>query len=166
MTKNGKLVSIGVAIAALYWWRTNTTGGLVPNVTTSEGFDLSPYGGPTTYPQGIKNMAQAIARAEGFYVAGSVPARAHNPGDLKVPGWSGATIAGGISVFPDDASGFNALYRQLYLILTGGSAYYNLDMSIADMAKVWTVTQQSAWATNVAGALGVPTSTPLWSILA
>ena len=32
--------------------------------------------------QGVTAMAQAIAEAEGFFVPGSLPARAHNPGDL------------------------------------------------------------------------------------
>lgn len=139
---------------------------LTATVTTSEGFDLNPYGGPTTYPDGIKNMAQAIARAEGFFIAGSVPARAHNPGDLVMPNWNGPTLGAGISVFQDDDDGWNALYHQLNLILTGTSNRYNLDMSIADMAGTWTSTQQGPWANNVAGYLGVPTSTPLWAVIA
>lgn len=166
MTAKQKIVTIGAAITALYFWRTKVSKQPVPSVTTSEGFDLSPYGGPTSYPDGIKRMAQAIARAEGFYVAGSVPQRAHNPGDLKVPGWTGPTLGDNISVFATDDAGWNALYRQLYLILTGQSAYYNLDMTIADMARTWTATQQSAWGSNVAAALGVPTSTPLYMVLA
>ena len=164
MASNKTIIGVGAAIAALYLFRTKLSHQPVPSVTTSEGFDLSPYGGPITYPDGIKQLAQAIARAEGVYVAGSVPQRAHNPGDLKLSGYP--TLAGGISIFPDDNAGFDALYRQLYRILTNQSNYYSLDMTIADMARTWTATQQDSWARNVAGFLGVPTSTPLWEVMA
>lgn len=149
-----------IAIALLYFWKRQP----VATVTTSEGYDLEPYGGPTSYPQPIVDTAQAIARAEGYYITGSVPNRANNPGDLKL---GGVTIANGITVFDTPEAGWNALYRQLYLILTGRSSYYNLDMTIAEMGRVWTATiaEQSAWASNVAGSLGVPTSTPLWAVL-
>lgn len=163
--KDKHVIAIGAAIAALYYWRTKLSGMPVPTVTTSEGFDLSPYGGPVSYPEPIKRFAEAVARAEGFYVPGSVPQRAHNPGDIKVVGWVGPTI-GGISQFGSDSDGWNALYRQLYLILTGSSSRYNLDMTIADMARTWTVTQQTAWARNVASFLSVETSAPLWQVLA
>lgn len=135
----------------------------VGTVTTSEGFDLSPYGGEVVYPPAIKTMAQAIARAEGFYVNGSIPQRAHNPGDLKVPGTT--NTINGITVFDSDDAGWNALYKQLYLIVTGRSSYYNLDMSIDDMARTWTATEQNAWAANVAGALGVDRSTRLYQVI-
>lgn len=162
--KRAALITVGAAIAALYLYRTKISGQPVATVTTSEGFDLSPYGGPTTYPQGILNTAQAIARAEGFYVSGSIPQRAHNPGDLKVPGLP--TLAGGITQFPDDAAGWSALYKQLYRILTGQSAYYTPDDTIAQMADNWTATQKTIWGQNVAMFLGVPTSTHLWEVLA
>lgn len=156
----------GVAIGGLVaFWLWNRRG-LTATVTTSEGFDLSPYGGPTIYPPAIVRVAQAIARQEGFYVAGSIPQRAHNPGDLKIPGWTGATLGGGISVFDSDNAGWTALYKQLRLILIGDSANFNLDMSIDDMARVWTATQQDAWAANVAASLGVQPSTKLWAVLA
>lgn len=139
-------------------------GVLTPSVTTSEGYDLEPYGGPTTYPQPIIRFAQAIAKQEGFYLAGSIPNRANNPGDLKLPGQ--ATLAGtSITVFESVDQGWTALYRQLWLILKGGSSYYNLDMSIDEMSRVWTATQQGPWAANVSSYLGVAPSTPLWQVL-
>jgi hypothetical protein len=166
VTKQKTAISIGAAIAAIFLFRTRMSQQPVATVTTSEGFDLSPYGGPTTYPAEIKRFAEAIARAEGFYVPNSIPQRARNPGDLKVPGWSGPTLGSGISVFGDVADGWNALYHQLYIILTGQSARYNLDMSIAEMAAIWTTTQQGPWATNVAGYLGLDVQIPLWQVLA
>ncbi len=162
----GDTLALGVAIAAIWYWRTRVSGQPVPSVTTSEGFDLSPYGGPISYPAGITTLAQAIATAEGFYVQGSIPQQAHNPGDLKMPNWSGPTIGNGISVFQSVDDGWNALKKQLYLILIGQSTYYNLDMTISDMAQTWTATQSDAWAANVAQGVGATPSTPLWSVLA
>lgn len=135
------------------------------SVTTSEGFDFGAYGGQTSYPQPIVRLAQAIARQEGFYVAGSVPQRANNPGDLKVPGLP--TLPGtSITKFQSADEGWNALYKQIQLIVTGRSAYYTVNMTIDQMARVWTATEQQAWASNVAMFLGTTTQATLRQVLA
>ncbi len=174
MTDNEAAALGVVALAAGAWWwfrrspqgqgAPSNTGPLTPNVTTSWGVDLSPIGGVTSYPEPIKNFARAIARQEGFNIAGSIPQRANNPGNLKngVPHLPGTSI----TQYSSADQGWAALHRQLYLILTGGSNYYTLDMSIEDMARVWTATEQGPWARNVAQFLGVPTSAPLWQVLA
>lgn len=164
MNKSAKLViTIGGALIVISLFKRKPVG----TVITSEGFDLSMYGGPTTYPQQLMNFAQGIARAEGFYVPGSVPARANNPGDLKL---AGKPVLPGTSITRFDSvdQGWDALYRQLYLVLTGQSAVYNLDMTIADMSRLWTatVTQQPAWAAAVASQVGASVDTPLWGVLA
>jgi len=71
-----------------------------------------------------------------------------------------------ITLFPSADAGWSALYRQLMLILSGQSSYYYPDMTIAQMGRIWTTTEQEPWSTNVATFLGVPTSTPLWQVLA
>jgi hypothetical protein len=153
-------VLLGVGALVLLWSRRQPVG----TVTTSEGYDLTPYGGPASYPEPVKAFALAIARAEGFYVRDSVPARAHNPGDLKVPGKP--TLPGtSISQFANDNEGWQALYKQLWLIVTSKSAVYDLGMSIDDMAHAWTATQQTEWASNVALYSGADRSTPLWQVL-
>jgi hypothetical protein len=164
MTQEAKGVAVLGALAFAYWWYVNKRP-LTATVTTSEGFDLSQYGGPTSYPQPIQRFGQAIARQEGFYVTGSVPQRANNPGDLKIPNMP--TLPGtSITLFPSADAGWSALYRQLMLILSGQSSYYHPDMTIAEMGRVWTTTEQVPWSTNVSAFLGVPTSTPLWQVLA
>lgn len=131
------------------------------------GTDPLPSMGPTTYSRQIVSLAQGIARAEGFYLQGSAPQRAHNPGAIKVPGWNGPiTGTEGISVFASDDVGWEALYRQLDLIATSRSGVYSLNMTLDEMARRWTATQQSAWAANVAFSLGVSTSTRLSQVLA
>lgn len=161
----GEFLALAAAAAALVWWLLRREDRpLVATVTTSESYDLSPYGGPTSYDPALQRTAQAIARQEGWHVAGSIPQRANNPGNLKVPGQP--TLPGtSITQFASPDLGWAALHRQLWLIVSGRSAYYSLDMSIADMARTWTATQQTEWATNVASFLGVPTSTRLVEVL-
>jgi hypothetical protein len=130
------------------------------------GDRLSPWS-PTSYSYEVQALARAIAYAEGFYSQGSAPQRAHNPGAIKVPGWTGpVTGSEGISVFASDDAGWEALYHQLDVIATGRSGIYSLGMTISEMARRWTATQQSAWASNVARSLGVSTNTQLAQVLA
>ena len=109
----------------------------------------------------IEKLAQAIAKAEGFGVPDAIPTKAHNPGDLIMPGWTGESLGEGISVFESDEVGWNHLYHQLVLIAINGSHVYTLDMTIEQMASKWTATQQEAWAQNVARELGVSIYTTL-----
>jgi hypothetical protein len=89
-------------------------------------------------------FANAIASAEGFGVPGAIPTVRNNPGDLKLPSSGGA-----ITTFATPADGWEALYKQLDLIRSGSSSFYDPDMSVAQVAGVWTATQQSEWLTNV-----------------
>lgn len=131
------------------------------------GVDSPSPWGPTSFDRDVIAMGQAIAYAEGFYVQGSAPQRAHNPGAIKVPGWKGPiTGSEGISVFTSDDEGWYALRRQIDLIADGRSGIYSLGMTIEDMARRWTATDQSAWAANVSRSLGVSTNTKLSQVLA
>ncbi len=159
LSRNATLVlTIGGGVLVLSWLRRPRA-----SVTTSEAFDFSAYGGPTNYPQPIVTFAKAIAHQEGFGLPNAIPTRAHNPGDLK----TGPPFLPGTSItqFANDDAGWQALYHQLWIILTSESAHYQLDMTIDQMARTWTATQQGEWSRNVADYLGVPTSTPLWQVL-
>jgi hypothetical protein len=102
------------------------------------------------YPQTVIDLGKAIAHAEGFGVANTVPTRAHNPGDIKVPNWTGATTGvEGITVFPDDQTGWNHLYDQLLRIQIGNSHVYTLSMTFGEFARHWTDTQETNWIDNV-----------------
>ena len=99
-------------------------------------------------------MAHAIATAEGFYVDGSIPQRAHNPGDLVLGDKGHGTLgAEGITVFQDDATGWAALEHQLDLIKKRQSHVYLMTMTIQQMADHWTRTQREEWALNVCATL-------------
>lgn len=113
----------------------------------------------------VDKLAQAIARQEGFYVHGSIPQRNHNPGNLRHGVGGSASkangTAGGFATYASDEDGFEDLRRQVRMMLTGESSFYNPSMSIWDVAQTYTQTQQLEWATNVAKFYGVPVTTKL-----
>lgn len=117
---------------------------------------------PPAPSDAIGRFADAIADAEGFGVAGAVPTRANNPGDLAL---GGNTIGAGITVFPTLEDGWNALYNQLVLIRDRRSSRYTPEMTIADMGARYAPGDAYTWASNVARGLGVPASTQIGSLL-
>lgn len=147
------LAVLAVALVVIYRMRNTINLGLS---------ELLPASGK------IAAFALAIAKAEGFYVAGSIPATSNNPGDLKVPG-SDNTTDGGITIFDSIEEGWSALYHQLQIIVDGKSANYNLNMTIKQMGDKYAPAADKnvpgAWALNVAAALGVSVNTPLRDVL-
>ncbi len=156
MTRNQKIgVGVGVAALLLYF----RSRPLVATVTTSETFDLSNLG---LFDAKIRSFAQAVASAEGWNVPNSIPRRANNPGNLKNgrPWLDGTQI----TQYESADQGWNALYRQLRIIVTGQSRY-DLGMSIDQMGAIYEADPGNAWARNVASYLGVDINTPLWEVL-
>ena len=109
----------------------------------------------------ISKIADAIAFAEGYFVADSRPRRNNNPGDLerdltgKAAGWDGPY---GIYATPEN--GREALEHQVRLMFSG-SHIYKPSMTIGEVARHYTTTQPEIWARNVAGRLGVAVETRL-----
>ena len=91
-------------------------------------------------------LAFAISIAEGFYVAGSVPARCHNPCDLELGdrGWgvdNGKTIfamADPDTAMDDRTDGWAAARRECLAILSGASFVYNVNMTFEEVAAKYT----------------------------
>jgi hypothetical protein len=109
----------------------------------------------------VKQIAQAIANAEGFGVAGAIPTHAHNPGDLELGDLGNGTI-NSKTVFASDQDGWNALYKQVELMISGGSSHYQPTDTWRRIAMTWTGDPQDYvnWLSNVTGSLGVdPDST-------
>lgn len=75
-------------------------------------------------------LQEAIARQEGFYVAGSLSSLNHNPGNIIIGNFAiahGAVgSARGYAIFPDDASGWKALTDLL-----SGPAYKGKSVEVA-----------------------------------
>jgi hypothetical protein len=114
----------------------------------------------------ISKLSVAIADEEGFYVTGSVPARANNPGDLSddkdigngvihTAGPAGASI----TIYSNPADGWAALERKVRRMLSGASLVYLLSMSIEEVGMKWS--EDSNWGKNVAAKLGVSPDTTL-----
>jgi len=118
---------------------------------------------PGSVPDVVQQFADAIAQAEGFYVAGSRPQRNNNPGDLT-------DSSGSFRVFSTIEEGWAALYDQVYKMFYGGSAYYQPSMTIAQVSYYYAngskdPTGAASWASNVAAYLGVTTDTTLNALM-
>ena len=109
----------------------------------------------------IAKIADAIAFAEGYLVAGSRPHRNNNPGDLerdltgKGIGWDGPYV-----IYASAEDGREALEHQVRLMFAG-SHIYKPSMTIAEVARHFTATDSEIWARNVAHHLKVTPETRL-----
>jgi len=102
----------------------------------------------------VNRIGIAIAHAEGFYVNGSIPQLANNPGDLRLGDVGYGTLGEGITVFKDADEGWTRLFHQVERMLTGKSPYYPPTMTLAEMGMTYSGGDPN-WAKNVAAALGV-----------
>lgn len=113
----------------------------------------------------VVRIAQAIAKAEGFYVQGSRPARNHNPGDMTAD-LIGKAVSkdGNFVVYSNDIDGWNNLYAQINAWLEGTSRHASSSSTIFDISRFYTTTEQDIWAQNVANDLGVDVNTQIGEI--
>jgi hypothetical protein len=93
--------------------------------------------------QKLNSLATAVAHAEGFGVRHAIPTRYHNPGDLKsariykkLPGQK-ALGKGDHIVFESDYAGWAALRDYLTKMVDGRSHYYNPNMTLAQMSRIY-----------------------------
>jgi hypothetical protein len=113
-------------------------------------------------PAQTATIASTIQQVEGYY-PGSVAYRNNNPGNLKYVGQAGATgaDANGFAVFPDYATGLQALDDQIQL-------YAGRGLSIQGMMQIYAPASDgnnpNSYAAQVAGALGVDPSTSLLAL--
>ncbi len=100
-----------------------------------------------------RQFSWAIAKAEGFFIKGSIPNRDHNPGDIKAihgytfPGQIGIDRHGHV-IFKNDNKGWAALQNQVRKMCVN-QGRYSPQMSIQQIgrhyAKNW-----KQWSSNVA----------------
>lgn len=114
----------------------------------------------------IDKLADAIAFAEGYYVTNSRAWRNNNPGNITVD-TTGTGIGrdGMFIIYSTAEDGFEALKKQIQKMIDGTSAFYNVSMSIEEIANIYTATQPVEWARNVASRLGVTVETRLSDML-
>jgi len=124
----------------------------------------------------ISLWASAVATFEGFYTAGSRPARDNNPGDLKYAGQPGATGQDslGFAVFPTADAGWTALDNQLQAYVNQFPDYdifqimeHYLGQNItAEGGEVTSQGNSTTYANYVASAIGVDPNTTLSDLAA
>ena len=111
----------------------------------------------------ISAVAEAIARAEGYYARGmhdgrSLLFRLNNPGGLKKPALNAEALPTwedtGLVYFPTPDMGWAALRHQVRLMLTGRSRIYDPADSLVHVGEKY-ADGDSNWGSNVAGHLGV-----------
>jgi hypothetical protein len=118
----------------------------------------------------IDRLAQAIAKAEGFYSPGAtLPKRCGNPGDLKAlrsqryPGQVGICKGGHVRFRTQD-DGWAALNHQLEMIVNGESKRYTINMSLQEIGRGYAGSWR-IWSRNVAHNLGTTPDTYLFEVL-
>jgi hypothetical protein len=156
------LVILGIAVVAVLYYLFQSGGSITP----SESFSTSLLG-PSPM---VQQFAQAIALAEGFNVSESIPQRANNPGDITdvgqgFPGDTGQRIGQNIIVFDTAANGWNALYAQVQLMLSGNDPLYPASATLQQVGGVY-ASDPVNWPANVASVLGVSINTTLGEIAA
>lgn len=116
----------------------------------------------------IDSLAQAIARFEGFQIAGSVAARNNNPGNLRSgPGQTG-TDASGYAIFPDVATGWAALDNQVQTNVNRGltlQQFFAGGPGYAGYAPSADSNDPTNYANTVAGWLGIDPNAALSDLI-
>jgi len=118
----------------------------------------------------IQLFAEGIALAEGWYVSDSRAARNNNPGNLtKDITNTGIGMDGMFVIYANATDGWNALRRQVELILTDTSSIYTSQMTLRQIGQKYASTstpgEQLNWAINVASKLGIDIDTPVSTLL-
>jgi len=153
MSETVLVIAVGLGIAWLIAW-------LIRHQRTPATDLASVYAEDRFLPVNVAEIGVAIARAEGWFTPGSLPQRLNNPGALK-------DSSGQLRSFSSAEEGWSASYNQVRLMLTGESRYYNPDMPIIDIAWIYTGGDNpAAWASTVAGELGIEITETLNDYLA
>lgn len=100
------------------------------------------------------NVALAVQKQEGYY-PGSIAYTNNNPGNLMYAGQAGAIgkDANGFAVFPDYATGFQALLNQISLDANRGMTISQFTASYAPASVPGN--NPGVYATNIANATGL-----------
>jgi hypothetical protein len=125
----------------------------------------------TTAGTGVQLLAEAIAVAEGFYIPGTIPNRANNPGDLTKGDFGDTgvyiTAKGGVQIiqYASVQDGWNALYQKLQNIANGGSSVYSPDMTLGQFINTFSGGGSTGYVNSILSTTGATQDTPLGSVL-
>jgi len=111
----------------------------------------------------ISLIASAIASEEGFFAAGTLPARDNNPGDLRAAPWlTHPIVTNGFWVAPTLAQGIAGLYHQIALDIARG---YTLRQLITAWAPASDGNATENYVNETSRRTGLNPDTPLWNFL-
>lgn len=136
-----KILVVGAVALALAYLMKKTTG-------------ISVTG---TYSDQVKQIAQAIATAEGFGKPNAIPTLRNNPGDLTESDGAGHWVPRTFATVED---GWNHLYAYVQRMIDG-TGHYNTSMTWREIGKIYDgEAAYMNWVNNVTIALAVsPDST-------
>lgn len=114
----------------------------------------------------VDQIAESIARMEGFYKAGTLAARNNNPGNLRT--WGSNPVVNGYAQFPTAEAGWSALKRQVQLLIDRGltlKEFFSGKPGVyPGYAPAADANDPNGYAAFVAKRLGVDINTPLKAI--
>jgi hypothetical protein len=115
----------------------------------------------------VDDLAQAIARFEGFYQPNSLAARNNNPGNLR--SWGSYPVVNGYVKFPDVATGWGALKVQVLKNIDRGlslNEFFGGKPGVySGYAPSSDANDPANYARTVAGWLGISADVPLEAAL-
>ena len=134
-------------------------------ITDGRGVDLLPRSSDTAQvpEDNVDAIAEAIARAEGYFVEGdhdgrSLLHRLNNPGGLKKPALAADDLPTwldtGLIIFPTAEMGWAALRHQVRMMLSGESEIYDPSDTLVTVGLKYAEGDEN-WGSNVAMNLGV-----------
>lgn len=160
------LLAIIIAVAIL--WLASSLGAAgqndLGNGYSPEDFSTGSLGNDSMAVNNpLSAMSDAIAKFEGFFVPGSLPQRTNNPGDI-------GTFGGNVGSYPDAASGFTALQNYISTHVTNNPGwdfydFFHYYLTGDPNGTPGPGQNPDEYADYVAGALGVPATTPLSQVL-
>jgi hypothetical protein len=155
-----------IATALLGW---DLLGARKAPVASEPPVSIRPVAVSAELEARVREMAQAIATAEGYYAPGphdgrTLPYVLNNPGGLKKPALAAANLPTwkdtGLVQFPSADMGWEALHHQVRLMLTGASGIYDTSDSLLHVGEKY-ANGDVNWGVNVATTLGVPAAITL-----
>ena len=153
------IVALAVGALAYFIYRFASERNQVNVNLPDPGMPISSQTFPGVNPQKVYDFAYAVSVAEGFWETGSLPQRINNPGDLEL-GDRGSGTEANKTIFGSVFSGWEALYNEVWLILSGRSPYYQTSQTLEVIGRTYSGGDDN-WSINVSNVLGVPPSTVL-----
>jgi hypothetical protein len=157
-SEDGGLSVLALAVVAVMGWNVIADGRPAPAPPgRSDAAVVEPL------EETVEAIAQAIAVAEGYFVAGvhdgqSLLRRLNNPGGLKKPALGADDLPTwldtGLIIFPTEAMGWEALRHQIRMMLNGTSQIYDPSDTLIHVGLKY-ADGDANWGPNVATNLGV-----------